>query len=328
MASSIHAASCTREASEAWRSRELVSRSRLLLLGLVSGLGEQTVDEQAQSKADVLKTAMFRQLDMNDIEHLDTANEANVRVDRLLELLHHYANRKSRYPLYRAIFACYRYDIFAALACIIIHVYSGLYLYLLFRTFGEYLEGNYYTRDEAVRGGLSFGHGLAIIIGLALAYFAIMVLKVHSIYLMEKVGGQVRTSLGCAMFEKSFVISPSARRKDRSKLAKQSGKSNGELWTTGSIMSSMATDTQRIEDLLAWVPESIAFISGIPGVIALGWILLNWPGLVASCLLALLTPPVIQIMRSLAKQRASVNVLTDRRVDLVNDLIQGVRFLK
>lgn len=288
---------------------------------------------------------MFRSLEITDIPPLKDHHHASAQVDALRMQLQRHAASSSRFPLLRAIISTFRTRVVLAHTLVLIYVHTGIFSFLIFRALGEYFTQCFDTRNDLVRGGASFGTGVGLISAAALAYFVTMLLRAHALYQMEIVGGQVRTLLGCMMFEKSFVIAPSAKRRSveqrsEEKLGTTSGEqdpqgntskdklSGEQSWSRGAVLSSMATDTERIEAVLAVSTDVTAFPALLPALLGMGWILLNWPGLVSSCFMISLTPVVLFMISTLTNVRRGINRLTDRRVDLVNDMLQGVRFLK
>lgn len=283
---------------------------------------------------------------LNDIEHLDPRFESLPLLAKLRGELHRYHQAGKRAPLARAIFATYRIRL--ALAWIAHFVYANavLWFFVIFRTLGRYLTRCYNARRDGRDSANeeSFGKGVGIIMGASLTYLAIMLIRVHVEYITSVVGGQLRTMMGVLMYEKSFVISPAATRKlastekpgrhaqekeDRFNLrGNEKSDSDDAYWSRGAMLCSMSIDADRIEQLIATSSHMIGFIAAFPSVLILGWLLMGRAGLVASAVVIALTPPVVHMIWILTHERQKINALTQLRIDLFNDMLQGIRFLK
>jgi hypothetical protein len=164
------------------------------------------------------------------------------------------------------------------------------------------------------------------------------------------VGGQCRAALIVAIFEKSMKISGRAKAGGNDAGMEPANKSpNGEEkratpekrldegadihsdgagWGNGRIVNLMGTDTYRIDQAsglfhLIWTAPIAVLITLI-----LLLVNLTYSALAGFALLVIGAPIMTKAVRSLFVRRSAINRITDQRVSLTQEILQGVRFVK
>ncbi|KAJ3057372.1 hypothetical protein HK097_008467 [Rhizophlyctis rosea] len=157
---------------------------------------------------------------------------------------------------------------------------------------------------------LSQGFGYAI--GLFLINVAGTLFLANYFQVTSTEGMAMRGALTAAIYRKSLTLSALSR----------------QDFNSGKVMTMVATDAQRIELFMTFghiiwsAPFQIVVIT-IFLILQLGW-----PALVGIAILVVSTPLQIVLMRFLSKIRRSVAPLTDSRVKLTQEVLQGIRVIK
>jgi ATP-binding cassette, subfamily C (CFTR/MRP), member 1 len=208
-------------------------------------------------------------------------------------------------------------------------------------------EAYYAARNPHGGPAPHVGKGL----GLAFGITAMQVLQSlgtsQFIYRGMMVGGQCRAALIAAIFEKSMRISSRAKAggSDTAKESAEgnaSGKDNkrssekktekaadeGAGWGNGRVVNLMGTDTYRIDQASGLF--HLIWTSPIAILITLALLLVNltYSALAGFALLVVGAPILTKAVRSLFVRRSAINKITDQRVSLTQEILQGVRFVK
>jgi ABC-type multidrug transport system fused ATPase/permease subunit len=170
------------------------------------------------------------------------------------------------------------------------------------------------------------------------------------IYRGMMVGGQCRAALISAIFEKSMKISSRAKAggndvgmepvnesanggEKRNTLEKGLDKGaatngNDAGWGNGRVVNLMGTDTYRIDQASGLF--HLIWTSPLAILITLTLLLVNltYSALAGFGLLVIATPVLARTVRSLFVRRSAINRVTDQRVSLTQEILQGVRFVK
>ncbi|KNE58349.1 hypothetical protein AMAG_03933 [Allomyces macrogynus ATCC 38327] len=126
-------------------------------------------------------------------------------------------------------------------------------------------------------------------------------------------GLQARTALITAAFSKSMRLSNHARVHE---------------WNTGKVVNVVTTDTNRIDVVMPWVHTM--WTSTLQIIIAMVLMVnyIGWAALAGIGLLVLFVPMQSRAMRAISAFRRKSQRITDRRVKLVNELLQGMKVVK
>ncbi|KAI9217146.1 P-loop containing nucleoside triphosphate hydrolase protein [Blastocladiella britannica] len=156
-----------------------------------------------------------------------------------------------------------------------------------------------------------YGYGLAI--GLfALAFVSTMFNSVF-FFISMKIGMRLRSALMVMVYDKSLRLSAKAR---------------SEEFNPGKITNIVATDCARLDMVTPYV--HIAWTAPIQIFVVLG-LLINYLGvsvLAGFGLMIAFMPIQGKVMQSLTVYRKEAQLITDKRVKLMNEILQGSRIVK
>jgi len=164
--------------------------------------------------------------------------------------------------------------------------------------------------DKVPRPPTSVGLGWAIALLIMPVIFAIT--ENQYFLLGMRSGMKIRSALQGIIYDKSLTMSPSAR----------AGSSLGE------IVNLMQLDTQRISDFA----QTFHIIWSAPLQLIVTCILLfyfiRWSALIGIIVTLLTIPIQGKIMAILTRLRKAAVGITDQRVKLVNEILQGIKAVK
>jgi ABC-type multidrug transport system fused ATPase/permease subunit len=169
------------------------------------------------------------------------------------------------------------------------------------------------------------GRGVGLVLGILGMQILQSLGDTHFLYRSMVVGGQTRSVLISAIFEKSLRLS---MREKVGATGKSNSGSESEGWTNGRIMNLMSNDTQRIFQAsnvvhLVWTSPLAILLAVILVIINLTYSALPGVGFLVIGLFSL-----SQVVKFLASRRDMINAVADRRVSLTQEILQGVRFVK
>lgn len=206
----------------------------------------------------------------------------------------------------------------------------------------------------------SIGHGIGLVIAITCLQSIQSTTTNHFLYRGMMVGGQARAVTISVIFDKAMRLSgrakaggkavdgppkPPAHLKPGSKEEKKWFKQNlknskdnkgkakgvsgsGEGWSNGRIINLMSTDTYRIDQASGMF--HMIWASPISIVLTLILLLVNisYSALAGFGLLMIAMPLLGRSIKSLFSRRKAINKITDQRVGLTQEILQGVRFVK
>ncbi|KAJ3360663.1 hypothetical protein GGF31_002781, partial [Allomyces arbusculus] len=126
-------------------------------------------------------------------------------------------------------------------------------------------------------------------------------------------GLQVRTALTTVVFAKSMRLDNAVRVRE---------------WTAGKVVNIVTTDTNRLDVVMPWFHM---FWTCTLQIIVATVLMVHYIGLAALAgiaLLVLFVPFQSRAMRLVARTRRASQQVTDERVKLVNELLQGIKVVK
>jgi len=182
----------------------------------------------------------------------------------------------------------------------------------------------------------------------------------HFFYRGMIVGGQARSALMSVIFDKAMTISGRAKAgtrttgfappdesvkpgsdEEKKHLKTQleasgagkegEGKTLGadsKGWSNGSIINLMSVDTYRIDQGAGWL--HMAWTSPISMIVTVALLIVNltYSALVGVAIFSLGIPILGFAVRSMFKRRAGINKVTDERVNITQEVLQAIRFVK
>ena len=218
-----------------------------------------------------------------------------------------------------------------------------------------------YVAERAHRAPPNIGHGLGFVFGITVMQLLQSWCTNQFIYRGMLVGGQIRAVLVAAIFAKAMKLSGRAKasgrptaeeveelRLERDRILQgegdekngaergapstaviaQAASGAGRGWNNGRIVTLMSVDVERINTAMGMF--HIIWMSPIAIIITLILLLINigYSCLSGYALLVLGIPFLTLATRALVLRRKGINKLTDERVSLTQEILQGVRFVK
>lgn len=290
---------------------------------------------------------------MNDIWLVNPDRSADTMSAKLHASFEMRVARGDRYPLLWAIYDTFKFEFWLGGICqLIASVFQVIGPYTLRYLIAFANEAYFASRDPGRFRMPPIGRGVALAFIITIMQIIQSLGTNHFIYCGMIVGGQTRAVLISVIFEKAMKLSGRAKAGGRDVAEAEAHKSeddhpkkkrfgpkltpnkapgiagDGTGWGNGKIVNLMATDTYRIDQAsgmfhIIWTAPLIMIIT-----LVLLLVNLTYSALAGFGLLVLGTPLVTQAIKSLFKRRAAINKLTDRRVSLTQEILQGVRFVK
>lgn len=192
----------------------------------------------------------------------------------------------------------------------------------------------------------SLGRGIGMAVGIMLTQVVASVAVGQFAYLGMMSGGQMRAALIGVIFRKSLILSARARVGNMSppetegdrpiwgEKAKKEGRKGADTlaqaggWTNGHITNLMSTDVSRIDSAcgcfhMIWTSPVLVILT-----LALLLINLSYSALAGFSLIVLSVPVLGKVIRVLTTKRQLMNKITDKRVNLMQEILLGIRFVK
>ncbi|KAF5519460.1 Multidrug resistance protein fer6 [Colletotrichum aenigma] len=184
--------------------------------------------------------------------------------------------------------------------------------------------------------GPSVGYGIGLVIVMTALQGIMGVCTNHFLYAGLSVGGEARAILMSRIFAKSLQLSGRAKAGGPNSEATTGAESGDEKkkpqedegWSNGRIINLVSTDASRIDQAssffhLAWSAPLSIIITIVLLLINLGYSAL--PGL---GVLFVSAPLFGMATKVLFARRGVINKLTDRRVSIISEALQSIRFIK
>ena len=209
-----------------------------------------------------------------------------------------------------------------------------------------------YVSDVYYGNPASTGTGIGLAIGI-IAMQTVASLTLNQFQYRGMIcGGMARASLISIIYAKSQVISSRAkvggpqepeltegiksRNNETQKRHKMSSKQPGpherddaqQGWSNGKVTNLMSTDTSRIDLAAAWC--HLIWVTPIQIIITVVQLIINIgvSSLAGFGLFLIITPLIVWSAKVLANRRRRVSKITDDRLNLTQEILQGVRFVK
>nr|POE49106.1 oligomycin resistance atp-dependent permease yor1 [Quercus suber] len=269
----------------------------------------------------LLSTGYRRPLELNDIWSVNPDRSVDVLTPRLKEALSRRREHTGKLdPLLMAILDTFRKEILIGATCQLTAGILQVLTPFMLRYLIQFAEEAYVARYQ---GGVppSVGRGVGIVIGISSMQLLQSMCTSHFIYRGMIFGGQARSTLIACILEKAMRLS------GRAKVGTDAVDSK-EGWGNGRINNLMSTDTSRIDQAAANVHR--CWVSPIQVVLTLVLLCVNlgYSALAGFGLVCVLVPLLGRAIRSLMSRRRIINKVTDQRVQLTQEIISSIRFIK
>ncbi|KAH0556252.1 hypothetical protein GP486_005824 [Trichoglossum hirsutum] len=296
--------------------------------------------------APLMRVGYRRPLELNDIWLVNPDRRVDAMSAKLQLLFQKGLARGDRYPLIWAMHETFKFEFWVGgISRLFGDLFGALSPFTL-RYLIRFARDAYYA-DQNTRAPHVWT-GFALAFGITLMQFFQSIANSQFNYRGMIVGGQCRAALIAVIFEKSLRISGRARAggDDTGKEASPGsakgdgmdvrggslrGDTNGRDgtgWSNGRVINLMATDTNRIDQCLGFchfiwtAPISIAVI------LVLLLINLTYSALAGFVILLVGAPILTKAVQDMFVRRDRINRITDQRVSLTHEILQGVRFVK
>lgn len=296
------------------------------------------------------QTGYLRPLESSDIPLVAPNRSASVITEKLQAAFQRRRERGDKYPLVWSLNEVFFNEFWFAGAsrlfgdvCLIINPFLLKYLI-------RFAVESYTAIQTGGKGpNLGYGVGLAIVISFIQACVTITLSQF--VYLSMMTGGQARAGLIGMVFEKALVISARAKaggdaaaafvmvtraqqerkdkKSDREKGKKKKTKKEEDTgWSNGRVVNLMGTDTYRVDQAAGWF--HVIWTAPVMMILTLILLLINL-GVAALAGIAVLcvgVPVLSWVVKTIARRRKRMNLITDKRVTLTQEILMGVRFVK
>jgi ATP-binding cassette subfamily C (CFTR/MRP) protein 1 len=254
----------------------------------------------------------------------------------------------TRFPLAWALYDTFTFDFWLGGVCQLLAAITQVMAPFTLRYMITFATNAY---NAGLAG--SSGHVAAPPIGEGIGYvIAITAMQViqsfalsHFYYRGMLMGGASRTAIIALAFDKSLKLSSRAKAGGGRGIAAGEGEGEGEGegqetrrsghsradpegWSNGRIMNLIATDAARVEQACGVL--HLVWTSPLQVVLTVALLLVNlgYSSLAGVAVLIGGLYVMTKMMKPLAKGRAAINQITDRRVSLIQEVLQGIRFVK
>lgn len=298
-----------------------------------------------------------RTLEVNDLWLVNPDRSVDVLTKKLNESFHMRTKRGDKRPLMMAIYDVLKFEFIVGGLCqltaSVVQVISPFVLRYLIAFAAEAYEAKFRGTKEP-----PIGRGIGIVFGLLALQMVQSLTTNHFLYRGMMNGGQARAALMAVIFDKAMRLSGRAkaggaaldtppagikpgskeerkwyqkmlRRKTKSKKGLQQGlDGDGRGWSNGRIINLMSTDTYRVDQAFGFF--HMIWTAPVAIVITLILLLVNltYAALAGFGLLVIAMPILTHAVKSLFRRRVGINKITDQRVSLTQEILQGVRFVK
>jgi ATP-binding cassette subfamily C (CFTR/MRP) protein 1 len=209
----------------------------------------------------------------------------------------------------------------------------------------------------------NLGEGFGLVVAITVLQFFQSLATNHFMYRGMMIGGEARGVLISLIFSKAMKLSGRAKaggkayvteapppeikpgseahvkwyqkmlkknRKDQNKTPTGTAgvAGDGEGWGNGRIVNLMSTDTYRVDQASGFFHMIWTAPIGILITTALLLVNLTYSALPGLGLIAIAMPVLAKAVKVLFRRRMAINKITDQRVSLTQEILQGVRFVK
>jgi ATP-binding cassette subfamily C (CFTR/MRP) protein 1 len=307
----------------------------------------------------LMRVGYKRPLEKNDIWKVNPDRSAEILATRLEEAFKRRRAEGKERPLLGAMFDTFKWEFIIGGTCqlsasIIQAVAPFVLRYLISFAVRAYVA----QRTGAPAPDI--GEGIGLVIGITAMQFLQSLATNHFMYRGMMIGGEARGVLIALIFNKAMKLSGRAKAGGeavleapppdikpgseaevkwykkilKKKEKKQSPKTaagvagDGEGWGNGRIVNLMSTDTYRIDQASGFFHMIWTAPVGILITTALLLVNLTYSALPGLGLILIAMPLLGRAVKTLFRRRVAINKITDQRVSLTQEILQGVRFVK
>lgn len=309
----------------------------------------------------ILTVGYKRTLEVNDLWEVNPDRSVDVLTAKLNKSFRMRVERGDKRPLMMAIYDILKFEFIVGGLCqltaSVVQVISPFVLRYLIAFAGEAYYAQHVGKPQP-----PIGRGIGIVFGLLILQMIQSMCTNHFLYRGMMNGGQARAALMAVIFDKAMRLSGRAKaggaafekpppdlkpgskeeRKWYQKMLRKKAKApkkgkdsvkqgldgDGRGWSNGRIINLMSTDTYRVDQAFGFF--HMVWTAPVAILITLVLLLINltYAALAGFGLLVIAMPVLGRAVQSLFRRRVGINKITDQRVSLTQEILQGVRFVK
>ncbi|KAI4659604.1 uncharacterized protein J4E79_006139 [Alternaria viburni] len=307
----------------------------------------------------LMRVGYKRPLEKNDIWKVNPDRSAELLATRLEEAFKRRRAEGKERPLLGAMFDTFKWEFIIGGTCqlsaSVIQAVAPFVLRYLIK-----FAARAYLAQRTGAPAPDIGEGIGLVIGITAMQFLQSLATNHFMYRGMMIGGEARGVLIALIFNKAMKLSGRAKaggeavleapppdikpgseaqvkwykKMLKKKEKKQSPKTaagvagDGEGWGNGRIVNLMSTDTYRIDQASGFFHMIWTAPVGILITTALLLVNLTYSALPGLGLILIAMPLLGRAVKTLFRRRVAINKITDQRVSLTQEILQGVRFVK
>ncbi|CBX97089.1 similar to ABC multidrug transporter [Plenodomus lingam JN3] len=301
-----------------------------------------------------------RPLERNDIWTVNPERSADVMAKKLEAAFQRRRAEGKQRPLIGAMYDTFKWEfIIGGLCQLSASVIQAVAPYVLRYLIAFAVRA--YASQQTGSPAPNMGEGFGLVVGITALQFLQSMATNHFMYRGMMIGGEARGVLIALIFNKAMKLSGRAKAggqatveapppdikpgseaeikwykkmmgKKKKKKEKKGGTDgvagDGEGWGNGRIVNLMSTDTYRIDQASGFFHMIWTAPLGILITTALLLVNLTYSALPGLAMIFISMPLLGQAVKSLFRRRVAINKITDQRVSLTQEILQGVRFVK
>jgi ATP-binding cassette subfamily C (CFTR/MRP) protein 1 len=307
----------------------------------------------------LMRVGYKRPLEKNDIWAINPDRSADVLAAKLEAAFKRRRAEGGAKPLLGAMFDTFKWEfIIGGLCQLSASVIQAIAPFILRYLISFAVRAYVAQRSNAPAPNI--GEGIGLVIGITALQFFQSLATNHFMYRGMMIGGEARGVLIALIFNKAMKLSGRAKaggqavmeapppdlkpgseeqlkwykRILKKKEKKQASKvtagvaGDGEGWGNGRIVNLMSTDTYRVDQASGFFHMIWTAPIGILITTALLLVNLTYSALPGLGLILIAMPLLGRAVKTLFRRRVAINKVTDQRVSLTQEILQGVRFVK
>ncbi|KAL6706879.1 ATP-binding cassette transporter yor1 [Coniothyrium glycines] len=308
----------------------------------------------------LMRTGYKRPLERNDIWSVNPDRSADVMAERLEAAFKTRRAAGGQRPLLGALFDTFKWEfIIGGLCQLSASVIQAVAPFVLRFLINFAVKA--YVAQRTGAPAPNIGEGIGLVVGITVLQALQSLFTNHFMYRGMMIGGEARGVLIALIFSKAMKLSGRAKaggtaileapptdikpgseeeikwykkmlgkkRKEKKKPAEAAGVAgDGEGWGNGRIVNLMSTDTYRVDQASGFFHMIWTAPIGLLITTALLLVNLTYSALPGLGLILIAMPLLGRAVKTLFRRRVAINKITDQRVSLTQEILQGVRFVK
>lgn len=298
----------------------------------------------------LIRSGYRRPLEENDVWKINPKRDVDILVQKLQSSFKTRTEKGQKHPLLYALYDTTKKQTWLGALYQFLAITGQVMQPFILRFVVEYAQDAYDARQPGAAPGTKpppIGKGIGIIIGLVLVQFFQRLATSHAFYQMLLQGGQARAALISAIFEKAMTISGRARagqnkpadlvqgsEEEKNWFIKMITKrietrsSSSKGWSNGEIINLMSVHAARVDTACFQIQSTWASPYALILTLILLLINLGYSSLAGYAPIVVLVPMFGHIVNVLARRRTKINVITDQRITLCQEVFGNMRFVK